>query len=86
MSLDVFNAVVKGYADHLFDLQLISVEAGYWSGYFSNSKRPKPLESIMNKMIASRFKSQKQTHAQEVDVEHYLEMERRLNQIRNEVK
>lgn len=56
MSLDMFKAVVKGYSDHMFDLQLIAVHQGYWSGYYNRAKKPKSLETILSKMFRAREK------------------------------
>lgn len=79
MSLDMFKAVVKGYSDHMFDLQLIAVHQGYWSGYYNRAKKPKSLETILNKMFRAREKdtdsSYKQKKVENVDVEGFLAME-----------
>ena len=76
MSLDTFNAVREGYADRLFDLQLLSVQGGFWAGYYGNSKRPKPLNSVMNAMIRNKT-HKKSVHVDEVDVESFLKKERK---------
>ena len=87
MSLDVLKAVIKGYSDHIFDLQLLSVHQGYWSGYYNRSKKPKSLESILKKMFKNREKNDagphKQKRMEDVDVESFLEKERlRLSQMK----
>ena len=87
MSLDVFKVVVKGYSDHIFDLQLIAVHQGYWSGYYNRAKKPKSLESILKKLFKAKEKSQnkyyKQKKVEDVDVEGFLAMERlRLSKIK----
>lgn len=87
MSLDVFKAVVKGYSDHIFDLQLVAVHQGYWSGYYNRAKKPKSLEAILKKLFKAREKgenkSYKQKKAVDVDVEGFLAMERlRLSQMK----
>lgn len=78
MSLDTFEAVKKGYLDRLFDYQLMCVQSGFWSGYY-NSKHPKSLNSIMDELIKNKFmKGHKNLqHADEVDVEAFLALERR---------
>lgn len=79
MSLDMFRAVIKGYSDHMFDLQLIAVHQGYWSGYYNRAKKPKNLETILKKMFRVREKSddsRKQKKVEDVDVEGFLAMER----------
>lgn len=76
MSLDTFNAVREGYADRLFDLQLLSIQSGFWSGYYGNSKHPKPLNNIMNTMIRNKV-NKKSSHVEDIDVESFLEKERR---------
>ena len=87
MSLDMFRAVIQGYSDHIFDLQLIAVHQGYWSGYYSRAKKPKGLESILKKMFKAKEKREdkpyKQKKVDDVDVEKFLAMERlRLSQMK----
>lgn len=79
MSLDVFQAVVKGYSDRLFDLQLLSVHTGHWAGYFNRSKRPKSLKNILKTVLNSRKKAPKSPHSSSVDVDAFLEQERMFN-------
>ena len=80
MSLDVFKAVIKGYADHIFDLQLVAVHQGYWSGYYNRAKKPKNLETILKKLFKAKEKNDDSPHKQkkveDVDVEGFLAMER----------
>ena len=81
MSLDVFRAVAKGYADRMFDLQLIAVHQGYWSGYYNRAKKPKSLDSILRKMFKAKEKDENKSSGSEkkvedVDVERFLAMER----------
>lgn len=80
MSLDMFKAVIQGYSDHMFDLQLLAVHQGYWSGYYGRTKKPKNLASILKKMFKAKEKSEdvphKQKKAEDVDVEKFLERER----------
>jgi hypothetical protein len=87
MSLDMFKAVVKGYSDHIFDLQLVAVHQGYWSGYYNRAKKPKNLETILKKLFKAKEKVEDRPHKQkkveEVDVESFLAMERmRLSQMK----
>ena len=87
MSLDVFKAVVKGYSDHIFDLQLVAVHQGYWSGYYSRAKKPKSLETILKKLFKAKGKGEegfyKQKKVDDVDVESFLAKERlRLSQMK----
>lgn len=80
MSLDMFRAVVQGYSDHIFDLQLVSVHQGYWAGYYNRAKKPKSLETILKKLFKAKEKSEdnpyKQQKIEDVDVEGFLAMER----------
>ena len=80
MSLDVFKAVIKGYSDHIFDLQLVAVHQGYWSGYYNRAKKPKSLETILKKLFKAKEKNDdgphKQKKVEDVDVEGFLAMER----------
>lgn len=81
MSLARFQACIAGYEDHLFDLQILAVHSGYWSGYYSNAKKPKSLSSIVQKMLNSRMKAANKAsrkHSDEVDVAAFMEAERRF--------
>lgn len=87
MSLDVLKAVIKGYSDHMFDLQLIAVHQGYWSGYYNRAKKPKNLETILKKLFKAKNKGEdkryNQKKVEDVDVESFLAMERlRLSQMK----
>ena len=87
MSLDVFRAVVKGYSDHIFDLQLVAVHQGYWAGYYNRAKKPKNLETVLKKMFKAKEKvndgPRKRQKAEDVDVEGFLAKERlRLSQMK----
>lgn len=83
MSLDMFRAVVDGYSDHIFDLQVVAVQQGYWSGYYNRAKKPKGIDAIVKKLFnskekgSSKSKRPKQKKADDVDVEAFLAMERR---------
>jgi hypothetical protein len=76
----MFKAVVKGYSDHIFDLQLVAVHQGYWSGYYNRAKKPKSLESILKKLFKAKEKNtdspHKQKKVEDVDVEAFLAKER----------
>lgn len=78
MSLDVLQAYIKGYGDHLLDQQIIAVQSGYWSAYYSGAKHPKPVnkitEDMMNRHKLEDARSIK-TPRPDVNVEAYLEME-----------
>lgn len=80
MSLDVFRAYQEGYADHMFDEQLMTVHTGFWAGYYSNSKHPKSVSSILTSLQNKRDKVRNgQQHADTVDVDAFLEMEAKFN-------
>lgn len=82
MSIDVFNAYVKGYGDHLFDQQVLAVQMGYWAGYYSKAKHPKNIKTILQNMLRKRQNAEKRikSPALEVDVETYLETERQFKE------
>ena len=82
MSLEVFQAYVLGYSDHLFDQQILAVQAGYWAGYYSKAKRPKNIKSILTSMLRKRTQAEKKvrTPAPEVDVEAFLAMEQKFKE------
>ena len=71
----------------MFDLQLVAVHQGYWSGYYNRSKKPKNLESILKKLFKAKEKGEnkqsKQKNLDDVDVDSFLAMERlRLSQMK----
>lgn len=74
MSLDTFNACIEGYQDRLFDNQLLAVHSGFWSGYYTNSKRPKQLSTILDSLLRAKNKKFKK-HSDEVDVDEFLRRE-----------
>ena len=79
MSLDMFKAVIQGYSDHIFDLQLVAAHQGYWSGYYNRAKKPKSLDTVLKKLLRTKEKNTEKSHKQEkvddVDVEAFLAME-----------
>lgn len=77
MNINTFNACAEGYGDRLFDLQLLTVHVGYWSGYYHGAKRPKPLHTILRKLVSGK----NHTHADSVDVETFKQMEERFKGI-----
>lgn len=82
MSLDVFQACARGYADHIFDLQLVGVQQGYWAGYYSSAKKPKPLKYVIDKLFKARRKGEHSSQTVEkpdVDVDAFLAMEAQFN-------
>lgn len=71
----------------MFDLQLVAVHQGYWSGYYNRAKKPKNLEAILKKLFKVKEKGEdkpsKQKKVDSVDVESFLAMERlRLSQMK----
>lgn len=54
MSLDVFNALVRGYNDRLIDQQALAAQAGYWSSYY-RSKHPKKISDLVSSIVESKF-------------------------------
>ena len=84
MNLEVLGAVVQGYSDRIQDQELLSIQSGYWSGYWSNSKHPKTLGQIIDMATRKRDTvNSKKEHAEDVDVEAFLERERKFNERRD---
>lgn len=78
MSLDVFQAVIKGYGDAILDQQIIALQSGYWSAYYSGAKHPKPVHRIAEDMIrrhAQQDAKKMSAPKPDVDVDAFLEME-----------
>ena len=78
MSFDMLQACIQGYSDHMFDMQLLGIQQGYWAGYYSNSKKPKPLKYILDKM--ARAHNKQGAEILDVDVDAFLQMERDFKQ------
>ena len=78
MSLDVFRACSRGYSARMFDMQILGVQQGYWAGYYSRTKKPKSVKSIVDKMAREKSKPTKQEKP-DVDVEAFLKMEEQFN-------
>lgn len=78
MSLDMVQAVVNGYGDRMIDNQIIALQSGYWSAYYSGAKHPKPVHKVAETMV-TRHKQQDARRMSapkpDVDVDAYLEME-----------
>lgn len=81
MSLEVLNAYLAGYSDHLFNLQLLSIQQGYWAGYFTRAKKAKPLKKIIDELVKGRTKKapKRLEDKPDVDVEAFLQAEREFN-------
>lgn len=84
MDIPMFKAYVEGYQEHLFDQKLLAVQHGFWAGYYQ-SKRPKPMKTILTQMIQDNEKAKKkkkyakgEIQRPEVDVATFLEREKRF--------
>lgn len=79
MSLDVFKAYTQGYSDSLFDQQILSIQTGYWAAYYTNSKHPKPLKTIITELSSKRLRAEQRQKKNivrpEVDVDAFLATE-----------
>ena len=78
MSLDVFRACSRGYSARMFDTQILGVQQGYWAGYYSRTKKPKSVKSVVDKMVREKSRSTK-PEKPDVDVEAFLKMEEQFN-------
>lgn len=79
MSMETFQACLKGYTDRMFDQQVIGLQNGYWAGYYSNPnvKKPKPLKTVLKMFLKGKEKAtQKQAHVSDVDVDAFLQAEK----------
>lgn len=78
MSLDMVQAVINGYGDRMLDNQIIALQSGYWSAYYSGAKHPKPLHKIAEDMVNRHQKQDaKKLSAPkpDVDVDAFMAME-----------
>lgn len=78
----MFKAFVAGYEDYIFDLQVVATYCGYWSGYYSRTKKPKTLKNVLESMFKRRSRgehySKSKSNAPDVDVEEFLAREQRF--------
>lgn len=80
LNLPQMRAVIQGYQDHLFDLKCLTVYAGYWAGYYSSAKRPKPVGTILQELLNSHKRAEGHSlQKPEVDVEEFLRREEEFN-------
>ena len=84
MPLDVFRACISGYSDHIFDLQILGVQQGYWAGYYTRAKKSKPPQRVIEKMMQTKTRHNEKPASNvtkpEVDVEAFKAVEARFNQ------
>ena len=81
MNIPMFRAFIDGYQEYLFDQQCLAVHNGYWAGYYQ-SKKPKPANHIIEKMIQDHKKAAKVDPGKnipkpEVDLERFLRLEQK---------
>lgn len=81
----MFQAVVKGYSDRLLDMQILSVQSGYWAAYYIGSKHPKKPKDVAASMLQVYKQSESKqqgvtvaTPAPAVDVDTFLAREARF--------
>lgn len=88
LDLEQVKCVVAGYSDRLIDLEVSAIVGGYYGAYYSNSKHPKKLNSVIQKIMQGHQKKQNQARgkkkrADDPDVEQFLRREAiRLRQIK----
>lgn len=85
MSLDQFWAVVEGYSETLVDSQMLAVQSGYWSGYYSGAQRKKSVKAILDGMQKSRYRKPGE-RAPDVDVEAFLATERAFREAQRKLE
>lgn len=80
----MLKAVIEGYEEHLFDLKCISVHVGYWCGYYNNTKHASSLKDVLRKLYNAHKKPKRSSKVEvarpDVDVEAFLERERRFRE------
>lgn len=85
LSLEQVRAVVAGYSDRLVDAEIAAVMTGYYSAYYTNTKRPKKPQKLIEAIMRAHRKkdSSKRTPAEAPDIEEFMRREaRRLSQTR----
>lgn len=82
-----FCACVEGYEQRLQDLLPLTVLTGYYTGYYTNTKRPKKPQAIIAKMSSSQEKTIKApAKITKDDIAIFAERERRRLQSTQNMK
>lgn len=67
----------------MFDLKCLTVYIGYWTSYYTNTKRPKNLSVILQELFDSHKNSKKKKQSSvvkpDVDVDAFLLREEQFN-------
>lgn len=74
----MLTAYIQGYSDRMVDQQILAVQSGYWSAYYTNSKHPKAMSSIAEKIVRNHEQSMSKAINKpkaDVDVEAFLAQE-----------
>lgn len=50
----MLRSAIKGYADHIFDLQYLAILSGYHSGYYMGAKHPKSPAVLFQSMVNAK--------------------------------
>lgn len=80
MTLEQFSAVVSGYTQRNLDLQEVGVHFGFWAGYYGGmGKRKKTPATVIERIRKARHNKSGRS-APDVDVEAFLERERRFQE------
>jgi hypothetical protein len=74
-----FNACIQGYGDRRNDDTVLAVYSGYWSAYYNNAKRPKPVQDVVQQILSAGDKKEKDGSKPDVDVAGFLAMEAEFN-------
>lgn len=75
MSLDMLNACIQGYTDHLFDLETVGIKTGFWAGYYFKVKRPRSYVRVIKELIRKRNTGKSRSNKPNVDVDAFKSME-----------
>lgn len=67
MNLDTLECYLLGREQAQVDQLLLAVQTGYWAGYYSNAKKPKPLEYFLRKIEKGRYGHQTCTDVPDIE-------------------
>jgi len=80
------SAVIEGYQNHLIDLRCIGVEQGYYSAYYANKKRPKPVYKIVNELLRSKVRKSSKKSASAPNIAAYKALEQTFKEVKLNAK
>lgn len=75
-----FRAVIDGYQNQIDNMAANSIWTGFWSAYYNSTSKLKKSPQSLIKALRKKATKAKQQHVDNVDVDAFLERERKFNE------